>query len=175
MLVEPLFYPFFLVFQGSLGIAKTLVNPLTGSPGSFFFRGELSSLFMPMLWTNEGYNHHLEIHSPYKQSTTHSPFMSGFPAWNSHSWAFFVVEAMSRIPSWTRRKNKCLRSLQRLLLASCEKGFLAVFCPFFSGKFLRKMSRQVQQKVEWSRKLHVCFEVVKRYCSSILESSAPWN
>ena len=72
-------------------------------------------------------------------------------------------------------KTQCLRSLQRLLLASCEKGFLAVFCPFFSGKFLRKISRQVQQKVEWSRKLHVCFEVVKRYCSSILEPSAPWN
>ena len=115
-------------------------------PRIVFFRGELSSLFMPMPWTNEGYNQHLEIHSPYKQSTTHSPFMSGFPAWNSHSWAFFVVEAMLRTPSWTRWKSNCLRSLQRLLLASCEKGFLAVFVLFFLGSFCGKFLDRCNKK-----------------------------
>jgi len=35
-----------------------------------------------------------------------------------------------------------------IVVSELREGFLGGFRPFFSGKFLRKISRQVQQKVE---------------------------
>lgn len=35
-----------------------------------------------------------------------------------------------------------------IVVSELREGFLGGFRPFFSGKFLRKVSRQVQQKVE---------------------------